>query len=273
MNSTRTFLYHAHGSALGGYLRRPFNEAIEAQASAALPIAGGHGSARAENFNHRDMVSFKTAYTQVSGSYNPQDDTYTTLVSAVVEGLNILDVVTADRVVARLSSERKLDDDETRVIATGTQIVNLRVAGHPVELELDTETFANHDTYAGLKSRYQQDAAFRQSARRQFLWGDLDNTAPDFLKQRYNWHKQADTLLESNGMVPCSLVKRVACGCPELKAFGNVLKLPQFGTIHVADLLVAPHRRHLTALRFELGSPTEGSLAVGGIEGNGSGFP
>src|SRR5512142_3024740 len=91
--NAKTFLYHAHGTALGGSISRPFNEAIEGQAGVALPVVGGYETSRIENFRYREIASFTAAYSQVSGTYNAADDAYTTLVSSVVEGLNILDVV------------------------------------------------------------------------------------------------------------------------------------------------------------------------------------
>src|SRR5207247_4734841 len=60
-----------------------------------------------------------------------------TLVSAVVEGLNIQNIVTADWAVARLTSEHPRKDsppDELSMLPIGSYFVNLRIAGTPVTL-------------------------------------------------------------------------------------------------------------------------------------------
>src|ERR1700686_2613576 len=93
----RTYHYNAHGSALSGHIQRPFDEIIEVQSGMSLPSSGGYGAVRVEKFRFKEVVSFDAASTQVSGSKKKEDNSHTTLVSTVVEGLNILGVVTADR--------------------------------------------------------------------------------------------------------------------------------------------------------------------------------
>ena len=96
------FLYRAHGLAAAGHLTSPHNEPIEIQAANALPSDGGHGVVGVENFRHRDVVSFASAHTQVTGVENTKDGKtfHHTLVSTTIEKLNILNIVTADTVVA-----------------------------------------------------------------------------------------------------------------------------------------------------------------------------
>src|SRR5208282_4813183 len=93
----KTYHYNAHGHGLSGRFDRPVEQLIDVQAGSSLPTIGGHGSSRVDNFRFRELVSFRAAYSHVSGSRNDADGTYTTLVTSTVEGLNILDVVTADR--------------------------------------------------------------------------------------------------------------------------------------------------------------------------------
>jgi len=84
-----------------------------------------------EDFHFQHFLSVKRGYTHVSGS--PQEiegkTHFTTLVTAVAEGLNILDVVTADRIVARFSSNHTLDDTEPNFTLIGTKFENLQIAG------------------------------------------------------------------------------------------------------------------------------------------------
>ncbi len=269
----RTFFYHAHGVALGGAIVRPFNKLIPAQAGASLPITGGFGVSRAERFRFEGMVSFASAYTEVSGSQSAQDGSYNTLVTTTVEGFNFMDVLTADTIVARLSTVHAADAEQAKIIPLGSEFVNLRIAGHPVEVDLDLDLFCRLDTFQGFQERFERDREFQLMARKRFLWGELDKDVPQFLQERYNWHRQQPGLPQSKGIVQCSLVKDLQCACPELKRYGHILVVPQIGKIHVAEILLSKQSRRLTMLRLELGSPVEGTITVAGDEGNGVAFP
>ena len=103
------FLYHAEAVAATGTVTLPFQETMPIQASAALPINGGHGSASASKFRHRNIFGFENAEANVVGSYSSLDKAHGTLSHVVVEGLNILDVVTCDRIVLRMTSKHSDD--------------------------------------------------------------------------------------------------------------------------------------------------------------------
>lgn len=259
MSITPTFLYHAQGTAFGGVMRRPFNEVIESTAATSLPQTGGFGTNVKENFNYRDIFSFKKASTQVTGSKGP-DGSYNTLVTTTIEGLNINNVVTCARIVARLTTVHDGKEDETRVIPSGSEFVDLRIAGHPVKADLDLQTFCDLNTMKAFRDRYAKDKDFRKNMTDRFGWAGL------------NWPKP-DTLPEPKGIVSCSLVKNLSCDCPELKINGNSIKVPDFGTIYLAEYYAKDHTRTLNMMRMALGSPVEGDVTVGGIDGNGTHFP
>ena len=67
-----------------------------------------------------------------------------TLSTSVVENLNILNVVTADRVVAQVSTEHPREGYIPTITFLGSQFVNLRLAGQLVEVELDWDILANY---------------------------------------------------------------------------------------------------------------------------------
>lgn len=259
MSITPTFLYHASGSAFGGVMRRPFNEVIPSVAATSLAQTGGFGTATHDDFNYRDIFSFKRASTQVSGSKGP-DGSYNTLVTTTIEGLNINNVVTCARLVARLTTVHSPGDTETRVIPSGSEFVDLRIAGHPVHADLDLPTFCEIDTMKKFRERYAKDKEFRKTMGDRFGWAGLNRP-------------NADTLPEPKGIVSCSLVKKLGCDCPELKINGNSIKVPDFGTVYLAEYYAKDHARTLNMMRFALGSPVEGDTTAGGIQGNGQTFP
>jgi hypothetical protein len=84
-------------------------------------------------------ITFRSAHTQVTGNEGPPG-IHNTLMTSRIEKLNILDVVTADLVVARLTAEYRGEDygefQELWVTPLGTTFTNLRIAGHPIEVPL-----------------------------------------------------------------------------------------------------------------------------------------
>lgn len=250
----KTFLYNAHGHALSGHIQRPIDHIIEVQGCSSLPTTGGHGGSRVDNFHLQRLVSFKSGQSHVSGSQNPIDGSYTTLVTASIEGLNILDVVTADLVVARLSSRHTLDDDEPSIITIGSKFENLRIAGCPVEVELDHEFFLKADTFAAITKELASSASFRKIAEDPFHTG----------------HSQK--LPNPPGAVICSLVKNMTT-IPGVTRKGHVYVVPQFGKVYVAEVIAQHAQRTLTMLRLELGSPVSGVVVAAQIVGNGTTYP
>ncbi len=115
------FHFHAEGHALSGEFRHPLWSVIQAQASASLSTIGGHATAQVENFHHQDFVCFKSADTHISGKRR-RNDTFVTHASTVVKGLNILGMVTADRIVSRLTSVHSPKDPEGHIIAEDSRL-------------------------------------------------------------------------------------------------------------------------------------------------------
>ena len=94
--------FHASGYALSAHFDRPVDVPIAAQASLALPIEGGMAHSGIENFAIPRIAAFDAAQTHLSGSF-PDDNTATSSVTVVVEGLSILDFLTVDRMVTRVT--------------------------------------------------------------------------------------------------------------------------------------------------------------------------
>jgi hypothetical protein len=215
----------------------------------------------------------------VAGSRNEKDGSYTTLASSTIEGLNILDMVTADRIVARVASKQLITDDEPTITPIGSHFENLRIAGCPIEVELDTDLFNRFGTFSDFKKAYEADQQHRERMQAAFLWGKPKFEVPDFLRERYNWFA-GDKFPESKGIVLCSLVKgfKTCCGefkdnCGELKVYGNVIDVPQFGKVYLGEVMLKHHEREVTMLRVEMGSPTSGPASGPSGGGGGTTYP
>lgn len=143
--------FHAEAHALAGRLKLPFEEEIKKQAFvkleghlADLPVEEraqrNYFSQHAKNFRLEGIFSYAAAHTQVSGHQSDKHDgASVTLATSVVEDLNILNVVTADRVVAQISTTHFPGEYCPHVTFLGTHFENLRIARHRAEpyLKLD----------------------------------------------------------------------------------------------------------------------------------------
>ncbi len=271
-STKKIYLYTAHGYGFGGRIDRPFQHVLDVHAGASLPTEGGYEVSRKENFRLNETISYTAAHTVVAGSRNEKDGSYTTLASSTIEGLNILDMVTADRIVARVASKQLITDDEPTITPIGSHFENLRIAGCPIEVELDTDLFNRFGTFSAFKKAYKADQQYRDRMQSVFLWGKPKFEVPDFLRERYNWFA-GDEFPESKGIVLCSLVKGFKTCCGELKIYGNVIVVPQFGKVYLGEVMLQQYERQVTMLRLELGSPTTGTGGGPGAGGGGSTYP
>jgi hypothetical protein len=268
----KIYLYNAHGYGLGGRIDRPFQHVLDVHAGASLPTTGGFEVSRAENYRLNETISYRAAHTMVSGSLDEEDGTYNTLASATIEGLNILDMVTADRIVAHVASKQRIDDPEPTITPIGSHFENLRIAGCPIHAELDNNLFNRFGTFTSFKDAYEGDQQAREAMQAVFLWGKPKFEVPKFLRERYNWFA-GDKFPESKGIVLCSLVKDIKGLCPELRVYGNVIVVPQFGKVYLGEVILKKYEREVTMLRLELGCPTTAQTVGPAGGGGGAGFP
>jgi hypothetical protein len=251
---SRTYIYNAHGHALSGHITQPFDQLIEVQAGMSLPTTGGIGQARVENFRFQHYASFGVGHTYVVGSKS-SDDTYNTLVTSVVEALNILDVVRADRVVARLASSHRLDEAEPRITLLCSTIENLRICGCPVQLEFENELFLRCNTFETLKKEFDGNPEFRKMA------ADPAVTTPPKVPA------------DPQGVFLCSLVKSMKVDCASVKTAGHAVEVPEFGRVYIGEVLAQYRKRTLTMIRVELGCPVAGTVTTAQTIGNGHPWP
>jgi hypothetical protein len=227
------------------------------QASSSLPTTGGHGSSRVQDFKFHEFVSFKAGYTHVSGGYQESDGTNNTLVTSVLEGLNMLDILTADRIVCRLYSKHYPNEAEGRVTMHGSKFENLAICGRPVNINLDFGLFEDIRTYEEAQGAYRANPRFR-------------NVVSDPMGSGQNVPQPG-----ACGAFLCSLVEggRIDCNARGVTVAGHSIHVPGFGKAFFAETFISHGTRTLTMLRFELGSTTGGSGSGGGGSTNGKHYP
>jgi hypothetical protein len=271
--------YHASANAIAGHLKLPLEREIEPQAHTELPKEGGHFSQRLENFSLEGVISFRSAYTRVSGNKSTKPGQgWTTLATTAVEGLNVLEVVTADRVVMQTITEHPLEGYVPSVSFLGTRFENLRVAGHRVELEID------HDILGGKPDgdgTYTKESGLIARVGSQYRRVLENKELPEDLRERYN---RLSSTLGSAEEIECSLVNRASGSYPG-HSFGHIIHVPDFGKIILARLKVSHGEYntptgsprimnvHLTMVDLELGCVADGNSSLAGGSANGGTNP
>lgn len=269
--------YNADASVLCADLEQPLKEEIRPQAFVKLPRDGQYQFSQAAPFRFEGVLSHQGGYTQVAGHPSSKHDGFSTLATSVLEGLNVLDVVTADRVVAQISTVHPAygTGQVPSVTFLGTRFENLRIGGQKVEIEPfldilgpkpadDESFFDNRDVLGRISLQYERIAKTKN--------------LPDWASQEYPKGRPA---LNGNGKLECSLVNSVA-GSPGI-SFGHVIDLPHFGKIFLGELTVErkpgnPTKRiydsykfRLTMIRMQMGCIGTGNITVTPADSNGGG--
>jgi len=275
----RTHTYHAEATVLQGHLRLPLVEEIKPQAFAKLHDHGGYLAQRAEKYRLEAVLTYRSAYTHVAGNRDVKPGHgWTTLTTSVIEGLNVLDVLTADRIVGQIITEHPLVGYVPSVSFLGSRFENLRISGHPVELDLDLdivgpkpENDAPYTTDPGLLARVSS----------QYSRIGEHHDLPADVQERYN---RLSSTLGNPEEVECSLVNRATGGYPGL-SFGHVITVPNFGKIILARLTLRhdefkadtsiPEKTtlHLTMVDLKLGCAIAGKVALASGSTNGGSRP
>jgi hypothetical protein len=245
-------LYHADAVGASGNLTLPVQESMPIQASVSLPLIGGHGAAEVKEFRYRNILYFSWAESTVVGSYSEKDKAHGSASMAIIEDLNIMDVVTCDRIVARVTTKHA--GDEPSIIPMGSLFENLRIAGNKIEPDLAIDTFTQHETWEKLNAAH-GNAKTREQLNKQ------------------SFHKEGKKLPTSKGMFGCTLVRDFGKLPVGLEERNGGIYVPHFGTVYLGEFYVTQYSRRLLMLHVDLGCSTEGCFGAGGTGGNGTPFP
>lgn len=275
--------YYAEADVLSADIQQPVQDVIKPQALVELSKKGRCGDKghyhfkKADPFRLDGVLSYEGGYTQVAGHPSSKRPGFATLATSVIEGLNVLDVVTADRVVAQISTVHPAygTGQVPEVTFLGTRFDNLRIAGHKVEVDrcldilgprlVDDESyFENRGVLDRISQQYDKIADLKE--------------LPDWAREEY---PKGQPVANGNGTLKCSLVNRVQ-GAPGL-SFGHVIDLPHFGKIFLGELKVTRERGNpsegiydgyrfrLTMVRTQMGCIGEGTTCMTTADTNGKG--
>jgi hypothetical protein len=270
-NEQKIYALRADANALGGYLDKPLEKAIPTLAPVSLPAIGGFATARSEAFTLDQIVSCSSAYTRVSGREQTQGKS-SILVTAVVEDLNILEVVRAERVVAQVSIELSAEGRRLGFSLAGSGFEGLRVAGQkccPTLNSILKQPGSYKDGGDGLLTWEDVQRAGRTQG--ETLLSGFKNhseAAYQWALTRHRW-MTSDSKPGGGGYAQASLVDGLEvsragpCG-------GHIATIPDFGRIFFGELLVSRDAVQLVGIRAELGCGTAGGITACCVGGGGT---
>jgi hypothetical protein len=314
-NENKPHYFHAEAHALKGKLELPFDQDIKPQSFVKLEKLEtekekpDYLSQHSKNYRLEGIISFAAAHTQVSGHESQKHvGARVTLATSVVEDLNVLNVVTADRVVAQISTTHFPNVPTPSVTFLGTHFENLRIARHKAEPFLNLGTVGEKPDgkdamYVGkgtgfmtaVEAQYKRLKASLGSLGAEKPAGSLAEKYHGFADLNYGDINERARAAQADGKaeakagrgkwdgITCSLVENVeikdisvkgADGKsveipPPAKSAGHVIHIPDFGTIFLAELTVDHNSFNLTMIRLELGCLADGKVSISTANVNG----
>jgi len=300
----RYHYYHAEADLLTGQIEHPILQPIEDIGRVVLENTRREGlvTQSVGPTSLEGLISFRSGRTRVLGNHAREKTDllgndhsgWVTQSSSALEGFNVVDVLTADRVVAQVTTDHPFKDGKVpRVSFIGTSFENLQISGVPVKVELDLTLCS--DKPDGDRP-YLEHGGFLDRVRERLDCIKKDVLElPKELETRYRAEiayledlknrGAGRATAERNGYpkLRCTLVKSIApIPIPGVKVFGNMIFIPDFGTVSLAELEVGikpPHRDSsgmtrmsaaselsdshyfkLNMFTMKLGCPTSGTL-------------
>jgi hypothetical protein len=237
------FHFRAEAHAFSGEIHHPFWYPIKAKAATSLPTIGGLATARHESFSCHEFASFKKAHSHVSGRQVAKE-VYQTHATTTIEHLDIEGVLTADRIVCRLSSTYDPQHPEGLVLADGSKFENLRIRGHEVRVIFRHKLLEDCHNFEKLHGLVKSEK------------------------------KAGKTVRYDDGAAICTLVERLETDLPYApKDGGYIIEVPDFGKVTIAEIFAVSGSRTLTMLHLELGSPQTANMTVAEAGTNGRPYP
>jgi hypothetical protein len=289
-----SFVYHANALAFGGVLRNPCCDVLPSTGSVVLSPSGGEGSETIRNFNYKGIITFDEASVYVGGS---QRGKYRNTISTVsIRNLNILNMLHVDLLVGRVTSEHCAVDDkrqsdcaEPQFTFEGSTLENFTLAGRKVDVQFDQSLFSRYATYSSFVDAFKSPAGKEDEILGRTTSNDANNSLASRYAKRFCWSEESirDGAPSRNDVIRCSLVsgmdvedveedfnnedtRRQADRFKPVRCNGYVVRIADFGTVVIGEVILKHHQRTLNMLRFNLGSPNDGEFTGGSVTTNGT---
>lgn len=253
------YTYSTYANSVGALVDQPLKAFLSDAPSAALPVTGGLISQTKENIRFNvgsaEIMRVGRASSTVFGELRgePGNEHFLSMASSTVENLNILDIITADAIVSKVTSVSPPppgqlegcgpDSHPAQFYTGGSHFENLKINGTPYNFAANPE-FSGGDGFQIKKSGVRRERLFMACPKA------IDCPKKDFV---------------SSLLLPAS-------GKPWVTApdeSDGYIHIPQFGAIHLGEVVIYGSKIILTMLRVELGCQTSGSVTAATSSTNG----
>jgi hypothetical protein len=243
------FSFNAHTLAFGGQIEEGGNKKfLRSQGSVTLPQEGGFGEASISDYS-KEGISFVRAESRVYGS-SLRNKLFKTYANVTVYGLDLEGRVQADVLSASIISinERVNNCGGESQISFDASIVGLVIDGQPYDVEFNTKPFRQHGTFS----------AFADSFTKMTM-SEVEETA-----KAYNWSvddcRTGDRFhvpQRCENAIRATIVSKISSALtgdkPRFNQQGFTIEVPDFGVIHLGEVMLTVGKRGINLLRVERG--------------------
>lgn len=272
MNIEPRFIARGNAVSFAGRITRLGDRAVDHfieinDNSASLPVTGGLSRSETGRFAllhdqtwPEPIVSFSSGSTRTWEE--GREKTHLTHVMAVIHDLAIAGRFFAARAAAYLQSTYRRDADEPDIFVRDASITGLRCDQYGIEVRWRTDVLNKLSTFRALRDGW---ARSREG----------DALAQAVLQPPGTERHNPQVLPAVKGYVIVALCELawVDKPHPEVELDGHILRWPGFGKVTFGEMLISPHSRRLTVMRFNLGSPFAMDGSAIDVESNGVGLP
>ena len=256
------FSFNANTLAIGGQIEERGNKKLlPSEGSVTLPQEGGFGESTIYNYS-KEGVSFLRAESRVHGS-NFRNTLFKTFANVTVYGLDLDGRVQADVLSASITSinERVNGCGGESRISFDASIVGLVIDGRPYDIELDTKPFLDYGTFSEFTEAFGRMTAPEAEAKaKAFNWA-IEEVQTD---GRFHVPQRCQNAVRAS--VVSKIASRHSTGKPDLRQQGFTIEVPEFGLIHLGEVMLTVGKRGINLLRVELGRKIEDLAPVTAME-------
>ena len=303
-----SFAFNASAVAFGGRIHQPSCDVIPSQASVALAPSGGEGYQTVRNFDYKGIITFDEASVYVAGSEH--GDIRNAVASVTIKNLNVLNLLHADLLSSRITSRHVAGEEEGEITFHGTSAENLRIGGRLVKVNFNPDFYSRYPTYAKLNAALgraagdmaaddgdvrrliDEDArktvSATSSSQKSALAQSQRKTIAQLLADQFCWDPATfqKGVPKDRGSIQCSLVDSIdgidvvdetqIKDAAQLRSRypirrqGYIVKVAEFGSIKIGELIIKPGERRLNLLRFQFGCPIIGDGTAASVTTNGT---
>lgn len=244
MSVASSFGFNASAVAFGGLIKPPNEKktkAIKGNApSVSLSPAGGFVESFVPSYKE-DGISFKGARTIVEGTVE-SDEIYTTTTTVELEKLNVFGVLKADALFTQIQSRRVLSESDSSFTIKAT-IEGLRIDGDTVKVPLNISLFRKIPTYREFIAFFAKESNLIEFGEK-FGWNM--SAGPARVASLIAGAKDG-----AQEPIRCSLLTSKIDHKKGFTQDGYAIDIPNFGRVHIAEVLVKHGRRRVNLIRLE----------------------